>query len=116
GTMSAARSSLLHAAAAAWLAGAEAGSIRNRSGDAYKPSAIRGYEQALRLRVLPALGALRVNEIRRGEVQALVDRLLVAGHNPSTIRNTLLPLRAIFRRCRPPISTARRVTSCVAPS
>jgi integrase len=98
GTMSAARSPLLHVAAAAWRAGAEAGSIRNRSGDAYKPSAIRGYEQALRLRVLPALGALRVNEVRRAEVQGLVDRLLVAGHNPSTIRNTLLPLRAIFRR------------------
>jgi integrase len=98
GTLSAARSPLLGDAAAAWLVGAEAGSIRNRSGDVYKPSAIRGYEQALRLRVLPALGALRVNEIRRGEVQALIDRLLSAGHNPSTIRNTLLPLRAIFRR------------------
>lgn len=98
GTLSAARSPSLSDAAAAWLLGAEAGSIRNRSGDIYKPSALRGYEQALRLRVLPALGALRVNEIRRGEVQALVDRLLLAGHNASTIRNTLLPLRAIFRR------------------
>ncbi|HEX8083375.1 MAG TPA: tyrosine-type recombinase/integrase [Solirubrobacteraceae bacterium] len=36
--------------------------------------------------------------IRGAELQALVDRLLVAGHNPSTIRNTLLPVRAIFRR------------------
>ena len=28
----------------AWKAGAEAGTIRNRSGDRYKPSAIRGYD------------------------------------------------------------------------
>src|SRR6266542_874885 len=30
----------------AWQAGAEDGTIRNRSGDTYKPSALRGYEQA----------------------------------------------------------------------
>jgi hypothetical protein len=40
----------------AWLAGAADGSIRDRSGDVYKPSFVRGYEQALRLRVLPVLG------------------------------------------------------------
>lgn len=37
----------------AWLAGAEDGSIRNRSGDRYKPSTLRGYEQAMREYVLP---------------------------------------------------------------
>src|SRR5438046_2259577 len=40
-------------AAEAWLEGARSGVIRNRSGDAYKPSVIRTYEIALRLRVLP---------------------------------------------------------------
>jgi hypothetical protein len=62
---------------AALAAAAAAGAVRNRSGDVYKPSALRGYEQALRLRVLPALGAIRLDEIRRGDIQALVDRLLV---------------------------------------
>ena len=44
----------LREAAGAWLDGARAGTIRNRSGDPYKPAAIRGYEKALRLRMLPS--------------------------------------------------------------
>lgn len=31
-------------AAKAWVAGAESGSIRNRSGDVYNSSAVRGYD------------------------------------------------------------------------
>ncbi len=98
GTRSGAKSSTLSVVAAAWLAGAADGSIRNRSGDVYKPSVIRGYEQALRLRVLPELGALTLVEIQRADLQAFVDRLLEDEYDPSTIRNTLLPVRAIFRR------------------
>jgi len=85
-------------AAETWLTGARAGSIRNRSGDEYKPSSIRGYDEALRLRVLPALGSRRLDSITRADLQGLVDRLLTEGHHASTIRNTLMPLRAIFRR------------------
>ena len=88
----------LREAAEAWLQGAEDGSIRTRSGDPYKPSAIRSYEAALRLRVLPDLGAQRLSDIRRVDVQDLADRLLAQGLDPSTIRNALMPLRAIFRR------------------
>src|SRR5213592_987926 len=78
----------LQEAAEQWLEDTRAGLIRNRSGDPYKPSAIRGYEQALRLRVLPELGAARLTDIRRAELQALIDRLLSAGHDPSTIRRS----------------------------
>ena len=85
-------------AAENWLTGARAGSIRNRSGDEYKPSSIRGYEEALRIRVLPELGSRRLDTITRSDLQALVDRLLAEGQHPSTIRNSLMPLRAIFRR------------------
>ncbi len=74
------------------------GSIRTRSGDAYKPSALRGYEQALRTRILPELGAAKLSEVGRTDVQNLADRLLALGLDPSTIRNALMPLRAIFRR------------------
>jgi integrase len=63
-----------------------------------QPSAIRGYEEALRLRLLPDLGGAKLSEVRRADVQALVDRLMADGHGASTIRNTLLPLRVIFRR------------------
>ena len=40
-------------AAQEWLEGAKAGTVRTRSGAAYKPSAVRSYEASLRLRVLP---------------------------------------------------------------
>lgn len=98
GALSAAQTPTLDEAAVAWLIGAESGAVRNRSGDPYKPSAIRAYEQALRLRVLPELGGTRLADIRRADLQGFIDRLLADGHGPSTIRNTLLPVRAIFRR------------------
>ena len=88
----------LREAAHAWLAGAADGSIRTRSGDPYKPSALRGYEQAVRNHVLPDLGAAKLSEIARSDVQDLADRLLARGLDPSTIRNALIPLRAIYRR------------------
>lgn len=98
GTLRAPTQSTLRQAAEQWLEGARAGNIRNRSGDRYKPSVIRGYETSLRLRVLPELGNRKFSEIRRRDVQDLADRLLAEGLDPSTIRNTLMPLRAIFRR------------------
>ncbi|MCB0909983.1 MAG: site-specific integrase [Nocardioidaceae bacterium] len=85
-------------AAEEFLDGARKGSVRDRSGRGYKPSTIRGYERALNLRVLPALGSVRLTELRRGQVQALVDRMAENGNSGSTIRNTLDPLRAIYRR------------------
>ena len=88
----------LKQAAKEWLEAAKAGLIRNRSGDPYKPSALRGYEQALNGRVLPALGDRRLGDIRRSDVQRLVNRLLSEGLSASTIRNAVLPLRAIYRR------------------
>ncbi|MGI8630795.1 MAG: tyrosine-type recombinase/integrase [Solirubrobacteraceae bacterium] len=85
-------------AATAWLTGALDGTIRPRTGDAYKPSSVRAYEAALRLRVLPAVGHMRLSEVTRNDLQDLVDELLASGLNSSTIGVTLLPLRAIYRR------------------
>ncbi len=98
GTMRAGSTGTLRDAAEAWLGGVKTGAIRNRSGHAYKPSAIRGYEAALVARVLPDLGGLRLSEIRRVDLQDFADRLCADGLDPSTVRNTLMPLRAIFRR------------------
>lgn len=81
-----------------WLESARGGRIRNRSGDRYKPSTLRGYEQALRQYVYPALGSAKLQNIRPGDVQRLADTLVGRGLNPSTVRNALLPLRAICRR------------------
>lgn len=45
-----------------WYGGAKNGSVRNRSGDRYKPSSLRDYERNMRLRVLPELGAIRLTD------------------------------------------------------
>ncbi|MGH3118310.1 MAG: tyrosine-type recombinase/integrase [Gaiellales bacterium] len=87
----------LKQAAEEWLDAAKAGLIRNRSGDPYKPSALRGYEQALMSRVLPVLGDRRLADIRRSDIQRLINRLMTYGLSASTIRNAILPLRAIYR-------------------
>lgn len=81
-----------------WLGLAREGVVRNRSGDPYKPSAVRGYEQALRLRVHPRLGARRFADVRRRDLQDLVDRLVAQGLAPSTVQCAVIPLRAVYRR------------------
>jgi integrase len=98
GVLRAATPVTLREAANAWLKGARDGTIRNRSGDIYKPSVIRGYDAALRLRILHELGGERLSRITRADLQDLVDRWLAVGLDPSSIRNTLMPLRAIYRR------------------
>ena len=98
GRLRAAPAMTLREAANGWLAGAESGQIRNRSGDVYKPSVLRGYRQALRDRILPDFGALRVNDVTRDDLQDAVDRMLADGLDPSTIRNAMMPVRVIYRR------------------
>jgi integrase len=85
-------------AAAAWLAGARSGAIRTRSGRAYKPSVLRGYEIALRTKIEPRLGSKRLSAITRNSLQDLIEELIGEGYAPSSIRNAVMPLRAIFRR------------------
>jgi integrase len=98
GTLHAAGGVTLRQAADEWLGAAEAGIIRNRSGDVYKPSVLRGYEQSLRARLLPALGGAKLGDIRRSDVQRLVNRMMADGVGASTVRNSLMPLRAIYRQ------------------
>ena len=88
----------LDVAAEEFIEGAVDGSVRDRKGKVYKPSTIRGYRRALELRVKPALGRRRLDEITLSDVQQLVDRLLRQGLAGSTIHNTLDPLRRILAR------------------
>ena len=71
GTMRAPTSTTLRQAADAWLEGAW---------------------------IIPELGAARLSDVRRSDLQDLADRMLAGGSDPSTIRNALAPLRAIYRR------------------
>ncbi len=98
GTLKAPTRITLTEAADEWLKGAQGGVVRTRSGETYKPSALRAYEQALRTKVVPQLGHLRLSSVTRAAVQDLVDRLVASGLSASTVRNAILPLRAIYRR------------------
>ena len=49
-------------------------------------------------RLLPALGGAKLSDVRRSDVQRLVNRMMADGLGPSTVRNSLMPLRAIYRQ------------------
>jgi integrase len=88
----------LEQAAKDWVKAANAGVIRTRSGDPYKPGALRGYEQALSARIVPRFGHLKTSAPHRNAVQDLIDEMLAEALAPSTARNAILPRRAIYRR------------------
>ncbi len=81
--------------------------IRTRGGRRFKPSVLRSYERALKLRILPELGGAKLGSITHIDLQHFVDRLRatpvdpkrpeLGTLDPSTIRNTIVPLRSIFR-------------------
>ncbi len=83
-------------AAKNWLDRARRGQAVNRSGDTFKPKVLRDYESALVRHVLPTLGAVRLDRLRRGDIQSLADRISLTAQ-PSTVRNALMPLRTIYR-------------------
>ena len=90
-----------------FIAAAEAGTITSRSRKPFKPATLRGYRRGW-AKIDPELGAHRLTSIKRADVQALVDTWASVGMldksgvrqpvKPSTIRNTLDPLRVIYRR------------------
>ena len=100
GTLRASVPTTLREAWDAWLTAAEDGVIRNRAGETYKPSVLRSYAASMRLYVLDDLGARKLSDISADDLQALADRLVAKGLNPSTVRNTFMPLRALYRRSR----------------
>jgi integrase len=98
GTLRAPAHTTVAEAAEELVAGMRSGLVRTRSGDIYKPSAIRSYEAALRDHVVPRIGRTRLGDVQHRDVQQIADDLLADGRDPSTIRNGLMPLRVIFRR------------------
>lgn len=64
-----------------------------------RPNTIRSYEPALRVHIAPsAVAGIKVAEVRRGDLQALVDDLLAAGLSAGTVSNVLNPIQAFYRR------------------
>jgi integrase len=100
GSLRAPGSRTIREAGEAWLAGAERGEIRNRSGRPFKPSSLRGYRQSFIDRIVPAVGHVKVAALTTSDLQVLVDQWQAEGHAASTVRNSLRPLQAIYRRAR----------------
>jgi hypothetical protein len=98
-------------AAGEWLAAADAGVVRTRSGSPYKPSALRSYEEALRTKLLPELGHLRLSAVSRNCLQDLQ----IAARRCSRRRRAPGPLRPAARLQPPdgrdptPLNTAARL-------
>ena len=82
----------------AWLMQAKNGEALTRSGSRYKPAVLREHERTLNQHVYPTLGAVRFANLRRRDVQKLVDQLVGKGLSGSTVRNVVMPLRVICRR------------------
>jgi integrase len=92
----------LREAAEAWLDAIERGEILCRSRRAYKPSVCRTYRGDFDRYILPDLGARRLADIDRADVQALIDTLVGSELSGSKVRNIVVALQAFYRRaCRP---------------
>ena len=51
-------------------------------------------------RILPAIGSRRLSAVTTADLQILVDQWQTEGHAAGTVRNSLKPLQAIYRRAR----------------
>ena len=70
--------------------------VRDKNGHDYKPSVLRKYEAALRLDVLPTIGAVTVASLTQGDVQRFADEL-AAQRSPEHARQALTALRVALR-------------------
>ena len=82
----------------ALIEGMESGQVLDRTGKPYKPATCRSYRVAADGYLKLALGRWRLSELRRRDVQDLVDELRARGLAASTIHNKIDPLRVLYRR------------------
>lgn len=81
-----------------FIEGAKSGAILHRSGKRYKPSTLRGYERGWK-KIKPHLGKKKLQAIKRADVQRMVEKWQAdPDMADSTVRNSLDPLRALYRR------------------
>jgi len=82
----------------ALIAGMEDGTVLDRTGKPYKPATRRSYRLAADKYLKPRIGHWRLSELRRRDVQDVVDALRAEGLAASTIHNKIDPLRVLYRR------------------
>lgn len=81
----------------AWHAKAKAGAIHSRSRAPYKPVTLRDYREAMEKRVLPDYGANMLSDVTAHGLKLLIADLRESGLSASAIRNTMNPIRALYR-------------------
>jgi integrase len=79
----------------AYLAAIDAGTVLNKHGRRYKPSAVRDLQGALEGYVQPALGGHRLADVRRGDVQRLVDSM-TPEKSGSRVRTVVNSIRSLY--------------------
>lgn len=89
------------AAATAWIAGIESGTVRNRSGKTYKPSVLRDYRRDIGICVEVVGARKRLDEIRLQDAQVMADILAARGLSDSRVRHVMFCLRAMFNWALP---------------
>lgn len=94
GRVPASQSMRVKAAIEAFLSAIENGRALNKHGRPYKPSAVRDLRGALENHVEDALGAKRIGDVRRGDVQRLVDDL--TGKSGSRVRTIVNAIRSLY--------------------
>jgi integrase len=91
-------SKTLREEAAEWRVRAEAGQALTRSGRPYKPGVIRGVEADFRLHLDEHLGAVKLGDLRRQDVQRRVEELQASGLSGSKVRGIVTSLKIVLRR------------------
>ncbi len=79
-----------------FVAAAREGKALNKHGHRYKPRAIDNVDESLRLHVEPVLGHKRLSDIRRGDVQAIIDEL-APKLSGSRVRSIVNAVRSLYR-------------------
>jgi integrase len=96
GEISAPRGIVLREAREKFVTAAREGRALNKHGRRYKPKAIANIDECLRVHVEPSLGTAPLADIRRGEVQAIVDEL-TPRLSGSRVRATVNSVRSLYR-------------------
>jgi integrase len=96
GTLPASESMRTKAAIESFLRAAREGVALNKQGRRYKPSAIRDLTGALENHVEPAFGAKRIGDVRRRDVQLLVDEITPT-LSGSRVRSVVNAVHSLYR-------------------
>jgi integrase len=100
GAMRAPKPITLREAWDSWYDQALKGVMTTKGKQRFKPSTLRAYEQAMRLRILPEFGTLRLADLDPLDLQDFADRLRAGGLSGVAVQGTFRPLSAVLQRAR----------------